>query len=191
MAFKRISLDDKKKGLGADAFFKNTKDFLADEDNKDNTKKDSPIKIIDLDENLNFNSQLNNNTSDSENTIKDNDVINSNVNITDNSKINDAINDNNTITDNIDSDDIINATDNDSDNDKNDANDDDVIKNIRKVIKKRAKYTDVHERRTYYLDKDVVKKLDKLSTKYDLDKSYLVNEALKLFFKVLENKNKS
>lgn len=189
MAFKRISLDDKKKGLGADAFFKNTKDFLVDEDNKDNTKKDSPIKIIDLDENLNSNSQLNNDTSNSENIIKDNDIINSNVNITDNSKINDTINDNNTITDNIDFDDIINVTD--SDNDKNDVSNDDVIKSIRKVIKKRVKYTDIHERRTYYLDKDVVKKLDKLSNKYDLDKSYLVNEALKLFFKVLENKNKS
>ena len=187
MAFKRISLDDKKKGLGADAFFKNTKDFLADEDNKDSTKKDSPIRIIDLDENLSINSKLNNDTSDNKNTIKDNDIINSNANITDDSKINDVINDNNTTTNNIDFDDIINVTD----NDKNDANDDDVIKNIRKVIKKRVKYTDVHERRTYYLDKDVVKKLDKLSTKYDLDKSYLVNEALKLFFKVLENKNKS
>ncbi|MGF7431897.1 hypothetical protein PQV03_14180 [Thermoanaerobacterium thermosaccharolyticum] len=187
MAFKRISLDDKKKGLGADAFFKNTKDFLVDEDKKDNTKKDSPIRIIDLDENLNSNGQLNNDTSTSENIIKDNDIINSNANITDDSKINDVINDSNTTTDNIDFDDIINATDNDINN----ANNDDVIKNIRKIIKKRVKYTDVHERRTYYLDKDVVKKLDKLSTKYDLDKSYLVNEALKLFFKVLENKNKS
>lgn len=174
MAFKRISLDDKKKGLGADAFFKNTKDFLVDEDNKDNTKKDSPIKIMDLDKN---------NTSNSENIIKDNAIINPDVNITDNS----TINDNNTITDNIDFDDIINVTD----NDKNDASNDDVIKNIRKVIKKRVKYTDIHERRTYYLDKDVVKKLDKLSNKYGLDKSYLVNEALKLFFNVLENKNKS
>jgi hypothetical protein len=182
MAFKRISLDDKKKGLGADAFFKNTKDFLVDEDNKDNTKKDSPIRIIDLDENLNFNSQLNNDTSNSENIIKDNAIINSNTNNTDDS----TINDNNTITDNIDFDDIINVTD----NDKNDDSNDDIIKNIRKVIKKRVKYTDIHERRTYYLDKDVVKKLDKLSNKYDLDKSYLVNEALKLFFNVIENKNK-
>lgn len=130
MAFKRISLDDKKKGLGADAFFKNTKDFLVDEDKKDNTKKDSPIRIIDLDENLNSNGQLNNDTSTSENIIKDNDIINSNANITDDSKINDVINDSNTTTDNIDFDDIIN------DNNKNDANNNDVI-NIKKVIKKR------------------------------------------------------
>lgn len=71
---------------------------------------------------------------------------------------------------------------NDVDSDINSDNNSDIISDITITLKKRNKYTDLHERKTYYISKEYIKKIDKLSSKYNLDKSYIVNEALKLFF---------
>jgi hypothetical protein len=56
------------------------------------------------------------------------------------------------------------------------------------TIEKKLKYLDKRTQRAYYIDKDLIKKIDKLSKKFNIDKSDIVNEALKLFFVSIENK---
>jgi hypothetical protein len=53
-------------------------------------------------------------------------------------------------------------------------------------IEKRLKYLDKKEHRSYYIDKEIIKKIDKLNKKYNIDKSDIVNEALKLLFETLK-----
>ena len=62
----------------------------------------------------------------------------------------------------------------------------DVVSDIVNIIKKKDKYTDIHSRKTYYIEKDLLKKIDKLCDRNNLDKSFIVNEALRLFFKEVE-----
>jgi hypothetical protein len=53
-------------------------------------------------------------------------------------------------------------------------------------IEKRLKYLDMKEHRSYYIDKEIIAKIDKLNKKYNIDKSDIVNEALKLLFETLK-----
>jgi hypothetical protein len=53
-------------------------------------------------------------------------------------------------------------------------------------IEKRLKYLDLKEHRSYYIDKELLKKIDKINKKYNIDKSDIVNEALKLLFETLK-----
>jgi hypothetical protein len=53
-------------------------------------------------------------------------------------------------------------------------------------IEKRLKYLDKKEHRSYYIDKAIIKKIDKLNRKFNIDKSDIVNEALKLLFETLK-----
>jgi hypothetical protein len=53
-------------------------------------------------------------------------------------------------------------------------------------IEKRLKYLDKKEHRSYYIDKEIIKKIDKVNKKYNIDKSDIVNEALKLLFETLK-----
>lgn len=62
----------------------------------------------------------------------------------------------------------------------------DVVSDISNIIKKKDKYTDIHSRKTYYVEKELLKKIDKLCDRNNLDKSFVVNEALRLFFKEIE-----
>jgi hypothetical protein len=53
-------------------------------------------------------------------------------------------------------------------------------------IEKRLKYLDIKEHRSYYIDKEIIKKIDRVNKKYNIDKSDIVNEALKLLFETLK-----
>jgi hypothetical protein len=60
------------------------------------------------------------------------------------------------------------------------------IKSKTVSIEKRLKYLDIKEHRSYYIDKELIKKIDKINKKYNIDKSDIVNEALKLLFETLQ-----
>jgi len=92
----------------------------------------------------------------------------------DTNKHSDIISDTNSNTDSYINSDITNSTTND------------VVSDILIIIKKRDKYTDIHSRKTYYVEKELLKKIDKLCDRNNLDKSFVVNEALRLFFKEIE-----
>lgn len=64
----------------------------------------------------------------------------------------------------------------------------DIKTDILKKISKRTRYIDTHIRKTYYFDKKLFKKMEKLSKKYKIDNSYIINQALDLLFKTLEKK---
>ncbi|WP_368491000.1 ribbon-helix-helix domain-containing protein [Clostridium sp. BJN0013] len=66
----------------------------------------------------------------------------------------------------------------------------DIKFNILKKVSKRSKYVDTHIRKTYYFDKKLFKKMEKLSKKYNIDNSYIINQALELLFEALEENNK-
>jgi group I intron endonuclease len=53
-------------------------------------------------------------------------------------------------------------------------------------IERPLKYLDMKEHRSYYIDKEIIAKIDKLNKKYNIDKSDIVNEALKLLFETLK-----
>lgn len=82
--------------------------------------------------------------------------------------------------------DSTNSTTSDTTNNITDDKLNDVVSDIVNIIKKKDKYTDIHSRKTYYIEKDLLKKIDKLCDRNNLDKSFVVNEALKLFFKEVE-----
>lgn len=54
-------------------------------------------------------------------------------------------------------------------------------------FKKRTRYLDERSQRAYYIKKDILKQLDKISKKYEVDKSDIVNKALEFLFENLEN----
>lgn len=56
------------------------------------------------------------------------------------------------------------------------------------TIEKRLKYTEERLHRAYYIKKDLVKKIDKLSKKTNMDKSDIVCVALNLLFESLDDK---
>jgi hypothetical protein len=60
------------------------------------------------------------------------------------------------------------------------------IKSKTVSIEKRLKYLDKKEHRSYYIDKEIIKKIDRVNKKYNIDKSDIVNEALKLLFETLK-----
>ena len=64
----------------------------------------------------------------------------------------------------------------------------DIQSDILKIVSKRSKYTDTHVRKTYYIENDLLKKVNKLVSKTNQDNSYIINQALRYFFKALENK---
>ncbi|NNU78588.1 hypothetical protein [Clostridium estertheticum] len=82
--------------------------------------------------------------------------------------------------------DIISDTNSDVISDINNNITSDTISDISNIIKKKDKYTDIHSRKTYYVEKELLKKIDKLCDRNNLDKSFVVNEALRLFFKEIE-----
>jgi len=82
--------------------------------------------------------------------------------------------------------DITNNTTSDTNNRISNDNFSDTINDIANIIKKKDKYTDIHSRKTYYVEKELLKKIDNLCDKNNLDKSFIVNEALRLFFKEIE-----
>lgn len=82
--------------------------------------------------------------------------------------------------------DVTNNTTTDTNNNITNDNVIDTINDIANIIKKKDKYTDIHSRKTYYVEKELLKKIDKLCYKNNLDKSFIVNEALRLFFKEID-----
>ncbi len=54
-------------------------------------------------------------------------------------------------------------------------------------LKKRTRYLDERSQRAYYIKKDILKQLDKISKKYEVDKSDIVNKALEFLFENLED----
>lgn len=79
------------------------------------------------------------------------------------------------------------STDSDIISDTNSDITSDTISDVFTIIKKRDKYTDIHSRKTYYVEKELLKKIDKLCVKNNLDKSFVINESLRLFFNEIEN----
>ena len=49
-------------------------------------------------------------------------------------------------------------------------------------VKKRTRYEEKHKRRTYYIEKENIKMIDKIRAKTNQDNSYIVNQALRYFF---------
>jgi hypothetical protein len=165
MAKKRVSLSERRKGLGIDIFFTPTDDISNNSD-KDKNK----INDISNDDVENINNSIVNDIVEDKISDKDINVNNDSDNDTNNDIVDDNYVDKN--------DDII--------NDRNSDSYDEIFSNINNIIQKRVKYTDIHDRKTYYIEKELVKKIDKLSSKNNLDKSYIVNQALKLFFSLIE-----
>jgi hypothetical protein len=49
------------------------------------------------------------------------------------------------------------------------------------IIEKRLKYSEERVHRAYYIKRDTIKKLEQISKRYNIDKSDIVDQALKLF----------
>ncbi len=62
------------------------------------------------------------------------------------------------------------------------------IKNSLLPRNMRPKYTDTHKRKTWYYRKDVLKKIDEFQKKTGFDTSYIINMALDIFFKLVEDR---
>jgi len=54
------------------------------------------------------------------------------------------------------------------------------------ILKKKTKYEDLHERKTYYIHKDYVKQIDTIRKKTNISQSEIINMALEQFFKNLK-----
>jgi hypothetical protein len=162
MAAKRITLDDKiqvdKKGQGADIFFEDTSD------------------IIEVKSNDGTNNITNDESKDGTDNIVDEVTNNNNSGIT-----NGNINDDGSGTSNDGS----NDGEPDESSDENSDIESDITDGTIIHLKKRDKYTDKHIRRTYYILKEHDKQIDKLTLKYKWDKSYIVNEALRIYFELV------
>lgn len=72
-------------------------------------------------------------------------------------------------------------------------NNDDVISYIDSyistTIEKQPKYTDIHTRKTYYIENALLKKIERHKKKYGKDNSKIINDALTLYFKLIEAKS--
>lgn len=76
--------------------------------------------------------------------------------------------------------------DSDISSDTNSYTNSDTKRDIANLIKKQSRYTDLHTRKTYYIENELLKKIERLSSKNNLDKSFIVNEALRMFFSEVE-----
>lgn len=62
------------------------------------------------------------------------------------------------------------------------------IKNSLLPRNMRPRYIDTHKRKTWYYRKDILKKIDEFQRKTGFDASYIVNMALDIFFKLIEER---
>lgn len=114
--------------------------------------------------------------------------------INDNDNMKDINSTSDSITDGMRIDDINEFNCSDANCNINNKNENSTINDIKidilKKVSKRSKYIDTHIRKTYYFDKKLFRKMEKLSKKYNIDNSYIINQALKLLFETLKENNR-
>ncbi|HYE12235.1 MAG TPA: hypothetical protein VEF53_18855 [Patescibacteria group bacterium] len=164
---KRVSLADrglKQVDSAADQFFITTKDTSTE----DRTNTNTPT------------------------SINDNTEINTDNNRTSSRKI-DTDTSNSTDTDTTNNSNMNSNNNTNTDSNKNSSIETNKITKVETIlstnlntneitIQKRLKYLEERKQRAYYIENDLIKKIDRLSKKFNIDKSDIVNESLKLFF---------